>query len=97
MSWRETGFPDATRQDLSRRSRLYQKDQVRLWITGRKIRGPVKLLGTTITTDPEDCGAFKEERIWICEFMFEEDTRAIGEYDLGTELNEMETIAWASR
>ena len=39
------------------------------------------------------------ERVWVCEYMFGEKLGTfgfIGEYSLGTELNGMEALAWAS-
>jgi hypothetical protein len=87
-------FSSATRRDKVSRASLYQKGQYRLWIKGRKIQGPVKLLGVSYLGNcPEATG---DERVWQCELMFRDEVRTIGEYDLGVEVNEMEAIAWAT-
>ena len=92
-------FHNASRQDKARRANLYRKGQVRLWICGRKIRGPVELLGVTYGDEAdEQANALVDERVWLCRTTFEgdEEFRYIGEYDLGTQVNEMEAIAWAA-
>ena len=90
-------FANAAREAKVRRSSLYHKGQHRLLIQGRKILGPVKLLGVTYGVEPEDCGAGPDERIWIVELMWREGKKAVGEYDLGVEVTEMEVLAWAAR
>lgn len=89
-------FQSASRDDKIRRSSLYHKDQHRLWIKGRKIAGPVRLVGVVYSVEPEDVGASKDERLWECELMWCDGNQVIGEYDLGTEITEMEALAWAS-
>ena len=98
-------FASASHEDKRKRTRLYRMGQVRLLIRGRRSVGPVKLLGRTYAFDPEDVdgGYWKSdnfqdsEPVWICEYLFEEKTGPIGEYSLGSELNEMEALAWVSR
>jgi hypothetical protein len=90
-------FQNASQEDKARRAALYKKGQYRLLIQGRKVLGPVRLKGVTYDVNPEDCGASSDERIWIVELLWREEERAVGEYDLGVEVNEMEAIAWASR
>jgi hypothetical protein len=87
-------FSTASRVDKIKRSALYKKGQYRLWIRGRKIQGPVKLLGVTYLGNCEEASG--DEHVWQCELMFRDEVRTIGEYDLGVEVNEMEVLAWAA-
>ena len=89
-------FASASQEDKFRRAALYEKGQYRLWINKRKVGGPVRLKGVTYSTNPESVGATEGERLWVCELMWCDGEQVIGEYDLGTEITEMEAIAWAS-
>lgn len=89
-------FETASRDDKIRRSRLYRKGQHRLWIKGRKVVGPVRLNGTVYSVEPKDVGASEDERLWECELMWCDGKQVIGEYDLGTEITDMEALAWAA-
>lgn len=101
-------FSTATRFEKIKRSALYRVGQHRLWfdarnretpkgrlkLTGRlKIKGPVKLLHIYKRANINEVPL--SERLWICELMWRDEERIIGEYDLGTQVTEMEAIAWA--
>jgi len=88
-------FSTASRSDKLKRSALYKVGQHRLWIDGRKVKGPVKLLGIYKRGKMGVDGALGE-RLWVCELMFRDEERIIGEYDIGTEVTDMEALAWAA-
>ncbi len=87
-------FSTATRFEKLKRSALYRVGQHRLWVDRRKVKGPVKLLHIYKRANINEVPL--SERLWICELMWRDGERIIGEYDLGIEVTEMEAIAWAS-
>lgn len=89
-------FSTASRVDKVKRSAPCKMGQHRLWIDGWKIQGPVKLLHIYKRWKMGVDDALSE-RVWFCELMFRDEVRAIGEYDLGAEINAMEVMAWAAK
>ena len=87
-------FSTASRFDKIKRSALYRAGQHRLWVDRRRVKGPVRLLHIHKRMNVHEVPL--SEQLWVCELMWRDENRIIGEYDLGTEVNEMEAIAWAT-
>jgi len=94
---RRTKFENAARAEKVARTYLYHKGQIRLLFQGRKILGPVMLLGVTFSVEPETVGAVEDERVWHVALLWKDEERDVGEYDLGSLVdNEMEVLAWVT-